>query len=107
MRVGAGALVPENVTIPDNSLVLGMPGKVVRTLDDKALAMLGMGYAAVPLYDLFCRVTGWGGATDVADAAPGAINEEVTVRFDASTAAGMPHRQPTKRQMNRAPIDSE
>ena len=26
-----------------------------------ALAMLGLGYAAVPLYDLFCRVTGFGG----------------------------------------------
>ena len=28
-----------------------------------AFAMLGLGYAAVPLYDLFCRVTGFGGTT--------------------------------------------
>ena len=31
-----------------------------------AVAMLGLGYAAVPLYDLFCRVTGFGGTTQVA-----------------------------------------
>jgi carbonic anhydrase/acetyltransferase-like protein (isoleucine patch superfamily) len=34
--IGAGALVPEGKIIPDGSLVLGMPGKVVRQLDSKA-----------------------------------------------------------------------
>ena len=34
-----------------------------------ALVMLGMGYAAVPLYELFCRVTGFGGTTQVASEA--------------------------------------
>ena len=34
-----------------------------------AVAMLGLGYAAVPLYDLFCRVTGFGGTTQVASEA--------------------------------------
>ena len=38
--IGAGALVPEGKTIPDGSLVMGMPGKVVRSLDDAALRML-------------------------------------------------------------------
>jgi len=38
--VGANALVPEGMEVPDNSLVLGMPAKVVRQLDDKAIAML-------------------------------------------------------------------
>lgn len=33
--IGAGALVTENKEIPDNSVVMGSPGKVVRTLDDK------------------------------------------------------------------------
>lgn len=32
--IGAGALIPEGKVIPDNSLVMGMPGKIVRTLDD-------------------------------------------------------------------------
>ena len=35
-----------------------------------ALAMLGLGYAAVPLYQLFCQVTGYGGTTQRAEAAP-------------------------------------
>lgn len=54
------------------------------------LTMGTLAWASVPLYDLFCRVTGWGGATDIANAAPGAIAEEVTVRFDASREKGMP-----------------
>ena len=32
--------------------------------------MLGLSYAAVPLYDLFCRVTGFGGTTQVSNDAP-------------------------------------
>lgn len=38
--VGAGALIPEGREIPPRSLVLGQPGKVIRTLDEDALAML-------------------------------------------------------------------
>lgn len=38
--IGAGALVPENKEIPDNSLVVGMPGKVIRQLDEAAVAGL-------------------------------------------------------------------
>ncbi len=35
--IGAGALIPEGKVIPDGSLVMGMPGKVVRTLDADAI----------------------------------------------------------------------
>jgi cytochrome c oxidase assembly protein subunit 11 len=53
------------------------------------LGMVGMAYAAVPLYDLFCRVTGYGGTTQLAQYDPGQIlDREVTVRFDASTENG-------------------
>ena len=38
--IGAGALIGEGKEIPDNSLVVGMPGKVIRTLDDKAAAAI-------------------------------------------------------------------
>lgn len=38
--IGAGALIPERMEIPDNSMVLGMPGKVKRSLDDNAAKML-------------------------------------------------------------------
>jgi len=38
--IGAGALITENKVIPDGSLVMGVPGKVVRTLDADAIAGL-------------------------------------------------------------------
>ncbi|MFK7868876.1 MAG: gamma carbonic anhydrase family protein [Roseobacter sp.] len=38
--IGAGALITENKVIPDGSLVMGVPGKVVRSLDDAAIAGL-------------------------------------------------------------------
>ena len=38
--IGAGALITENKEIPDGSLVMGAPGKVVRTLDAQAISML-------------------------------------------------------------------
>lgn len=56
-----------------------------------ALVMGSLAWASVPLYDLFCRVTGWGGTTDVAESPlEDPLEEMVTVRFDASTASGMP-----------------
>ena len=52
--------------------------------------MVGMAYAAVPLYDLFCRVTGYGGTTQTADAESDlVIDRKVTVRFDANVAGGL------------------
>lgn len=52
--------------------------------------MLGASYAAVPLYDLFCRTTGYGGTPQVASKAPGTISERVfKIRFDANVAAGL------------------
>lgn len=63
-------------------------------------AMVGLVVGSVPLYRLFCKVTGYGGATQVAAAAPGATGHVVTVRFDASVAKGLPWRfTPEKRQM--------
>jgi cytochrome c oxidase assembly protein subunit 11 len=53
--------------------------------------MLSLSYAAVPFYDWFCRVTGYGGATGVAEAESDMILDRVvTVRFDANTAPDMP-----------------
>jgi cytochrome c oxidase assembly protein subunit 11 len=64
--------------------------------------MLALSFAAAPLYDWFCRVTGYGGATAVAAAAPGgaARPEVVTVRFDANVAPGLAARfRPLARTM--------
>lgn len=61
-----------------------------------ALFMLGLGYAAVPLYQLFCQVTGFGGTTmtatesDAARAAAAATGQKISIRFDASTASDVP-----------------
>jgi cytochrome c oxidase assembly protein subunit 11 len=52
--------------------------------------MFGAAFAAVPLYDWLCRVTGMGGTTQVAAAAPDRVlAREVTVRFDANVAPGL------------------
>lgn len=58
-----------------------------------AVLMIGAAYAAVPLYDLFCRVTGFGGTTQVAEMAPGKVSDRmITVRFDASLNRKLPWR---------------
>jgi len=55
------------------------------------VGMVGLAYAAVPLYQIFCQVTGYGGTTQVASANPkGVIEREMTTRFDATVPAGLP-----------------
>ena len=55
------------------------------------LGMIGMSYAAVPLYQLFCQVTGFGGTTQrVEQYSDTVIDREVTVRFDANVGSGLP-----------------
>ena len=54
------------------------------------LAMLALAFASVPLYRIFCQVTGFGGTTMRADAAPGAVAGEVGVRFDANISPALP-----------------
>jgi cytochrome c oxidase assembly protein subunit 11 len=57
-----------------------------------ALTMLGVSFAAVPLYDWFCRATGYGGTTMVAREAPATMGTKpITVRFDANVG-GLPWR---------------
>ena len=47
--------------------------------------MLGLSYASVPLYEIFCRVTGFGGTTQVANKAPKIVLDKVvSVRFDTN-----------------------
>jgi cytochrome c oxidase assembly protein subunit 11 len=60
-----------------------------------ALAMLALGYASVPLYRLFCQVTGFGGTTQRVSAAEAAAvravaGKSVVVRFDGNVARGLP-----------------
>ena len=53
--------------------------------------MVSLSFASVPLYDWFCRVTGYGGTTSVADGASDTVlDREVTIRFASATERGMP-----------------
>jgi cytochrome c oxidase assembly protein subunit 11 len=54
--------------------------------------MVGVSFAAVPLYSLFCRTTGFGGTTQVAKHAPAKeiAGRVITVRFDSNVAPGLP-----------------
>ena len=55
------------------------------------LLMGGLAWASVPFYDWFCRVTGFGGATDVAESESDVIlDQTIKVRFDASLERDMP-----------------
>ena len=65
--------------------------KTAAQLAGVAAVMLSLSFAAVPFYDWFCRVTGYGGTTAVAAAAPDTVlDRTMTVRFDGSREAGMP-----------------
>ncbi len=53
--------------------------------------MVGLSFAAVPLYDMFCRVTGYGGTTQQAsEPSQHAVDRVITVRFDASVNGALP-----------------
>jgi cytochrome c oxidase assembly protein subunit 11 len=65
--------------------------KVVVKLLGVVVFMGGLAWASVPLYDWFCRVTGFGGTTQVADQGSDTVLEDmIRVRFDASLARDMP-----------------
>ena len=60
-----------------------------------ALSMVGLGFAAVPLYNLFCRVTGFGGTTQrydpvAAAETPQVLNHTMSIRFDANVSPKLP-----------------
>ncbi len=68
---------------PQHRTVVGLAGVVV--------SMAALSFAAVPFYDWFCRVTGFGGATSVAEAGSDVVlDRTIKIRFDASLEAGMP-----------------
>ena len=51
------------------------------------VAMIGLSFASVPLYDLFCRVTGFGGTTQKTNQEPKVIlDKKIKIRFDANTS---------------------
>jgi cytochrome c oxidase assembly protein subunit 11 len=75
--------------------------RVLAGLLGVVVLMVGASFAAVPFYSWFCRVTGFGGTTGVAEAPAGeVVDRMVTVVFDANTAPGMPWEfRPKAREM--------
>ncbi|MHC1549829.1 cytochrome c oxidase assembly protein [Phyllobacterium sp. K27] len=73
---------------------------VKRKVSDRTIAvsclafffgMVGMAFAAVPLYAMFCQVTGYGGTTQrVEQMSDTILDKTITVRFDANTSGGLP-----------------
>lgn len=77
---------PNHPSPKRDALIAGACGAVVAL-------MVGAAYAAVPLYDWFCRATGYNGTAQVATRAPDKVLDRiVTVRFDANVGPGLPWR---------------
>lgn len=71
------------VTTQNNKTLIQLAGVVC--------VMVSLSFAAVPLYDWFCKVTGYGGTITQADqGADKILDRVITVRFDANTERGMP-----------------
>jgi cytochrome c oxidase assembly protein subunit 11 len=65
--------------------------KTAIVLGGLVAGMIGAAYAAVPLYEMFCQITGLGGTTQVASGNPkGVIAREMTVRFDSNIDSNLP-----------------
>jgi len=79
-----GVVMTSNINKQSNARVVAMCLGLV-------FGMGGLAYASVPLYELFCQVTGYGGTTQRADlsAAVPTIDREINVRFDANTASSL------------------
>lgn len=72
--------IPAKTTTRDRTVALTCVGVVA--------AMLGMSYAAVPLYQIFCQVTGYAGTTQVAvKPSDNVVDKLLTMRFDANVSS--------------------
>ncbi|MCF3933505.1 cytochrome c oxidase assembly protein [Acuticoccus sp. M5D2P5] len=79
---------------PPRTSRFGRHGMVALTCAGLVAIMVGAAYASVPLYNLFCRVTGFGGTPLVAQAeklpAIKVLDRQLTIRFDTNIANGLP-----------------
>lgn len=70
---------------------LSRNGKTALSVAAVVAGMVWLSFAAVPLYDTFCRITGWGGTTQRTTAlSDEVLDRKIVVRFDASTSDGLP-----------------
>ena len=76
---------------PDNTQLARRNSRVLLMSLGVVVAMVGLSFAAVPLYQLFCQVTGFGGTTQVAEAMPDQVlDRTMRVRFVATADPALP-----------------
>ena len=70
-------------------------------LSSVVAGMIGLSFASVPLYRIFCQVTGFGGTTQVSEAAPGGVSDRlIEVRFNSDVDPDLPWSfQPVERSV--------
>ena len=68
--------------------------------------MIGVAYASVPLYRMFCQLTGFAGTPQIAEGgrAPGAVNRSISIRFDGNVDPRLPWRFHPEQQHIDIPI---
>ncbi|HEV2574825.1 cytochrome c oxidase assembly protein [Methylocella sp. CPCC 101449] len=82
--------------LPDDQVTTKTPQarahrRIAIAVAGTSLFMLGMSFAAVPLYEMFCRTTGFGGTPIIAKGPATGVGERtLTVRFDANVGGGIP-----------------
>lgn len=77
-------------TKPSNEELVKKNARMGLTVLAVVIGMIGLSFASVPLYDLFCSVTGFGGTTQTAQSLPDEIlDRTVTVKFNADTSRDM------------------
>jgi cytochrome c oxidase assembly protein subunit 11 len=80
-----------NAQRPPSSRKIGRDLLIAFACGGFVAVMVGVSFAAVPLYSWFCRTTGFGGTTQVSHVAPRQVSDRtVTVRFDSNVAPGLP-----------------
>jgi cytochrome c oxidase assembly protein subunit 11 len=80
------------ISRPDPAVVARRNKRVGLAAAGFVTFMVGVSFAAVPLYTMFCQLTGYGGTPMLGTAAPGATDgaRSVTIRFNANTNPGLP-----------------
>ena len=72
-------------TVQNQNNLKAQNKKVIFIISFIGMLMLSLSYAAVPLYDIFCRVTGFGGTTQIASSAPGSSGHpNINIRFESN-----------------------
>ena len=74
----------------ETNFIVDKNKKILLILSLIFFSMLSLSFASVPLYDIFCRVTGFGGTTQIASTAPGSSGHpDINVRFESSTSSSL------------------